>query len=448
MSSTPFDPQDGAVVAWVGDSITHGGLYHRIVADVLTLRHPGRRVCWVNCGISGDSAAGAVGRFDTDTGTYHPTHACVLFGMNDGNRGLYAGEAAAKAGHAAERARALDLHATSMAALVARLQAAGTREVVLISPTVYDQYTRLYGSGEPCGYDDALAAMGASARGLAQRTGCRFVDLHALFLKAFLAAARETERSPYVGEDRVHPLPAGHLLMAVILADAFGVSGGVGHVEFLRGECLRAEGATISDIAREEGGLAWTQLAQALGCPLPDSTLGGAPAELRAAWDRLNRDRLVVGGLPAGTYELRIDGREVLTAHATAWAGGVDLSGLSHAPQVEQAADVVRLSAEYQTYAVSRIRNPIAARMFLVWDRYAMRQKGVDIPEDELAGARRMVEIGEGNPYVLGLYRELLAHGSVSAMGEAAERLRAMQAAVWRAAAVGPRRYVLRRMGT
>jgi len=69
--------RDGDVVCFVGDSITHDGLYHKILSDVVTLRDPARRVRWVNAGISGDSAGGAVGRFDRDVAPHRPrTRSC------------------------------------------------------------------------------------------------------------------------------------------------------------------------------------------------------------------------------------------------------------------------------------------------------------------------------------------------------------------------------------
>ena len=179
-----FEPNTGDTICFIGDSVTHEGLYQKIVSDCWTLRRPERRVRWMNCGISGDSAAGALRRFDWDIAPHRPTTAFVMFGMNDGNRWLYEAEQAGTDGNAAARAEAIAAHVVRMTALVDRLRAVGTRQIVLLSPTVYDQYTRLDAVGEPCGYDDALATMGDAARSLAQRAGVGFVDLHAAFLAA------------------------------------------------------------------------------------------------------------------------------------------------------------------------------------------------------------------------------------------------------------------------
>ena len=77
--------------------------------------------------------------------------------------------------------------------------------------------------------------------------------------------------------------------------------------------------------------------------------------------------------------------------------------------------------------------------MFLNWDRIALRQRGI-ILQDEEAEARHMVAAGEGNPYILGLYRDLLDHGSESAKATAVAQLAAMEAQIRRSAAIPARR--------
>lgn len=56
----PF--RDGDTVVFFGDSITHGGLYHKYIADFYRTRYPERKIRFVNSGIGGDSAAGAMKR--------------------------------------------------------------------------------------------------------------------------------------------------------------------------------------------------------------------------------------------------------------------------------------------------------------------------------------------------------------------------------------------------
>lgn len=90
---------------FLGDSITHGGRFHRYISDYYLTRFPTRTVRFVNAGVSGDSAGGAMGRLDEDVLSQKPTSVAVMFGMNDVNRGSYVADPDAQKG-AAQRAAA------------------------------------------------------------------------------------------------------------------------------------------------------------------------------------------------------------------------------------------------------------------------------------------------------------------------------------------------------
>jgi hypothetical protein len=90
---------------------------------------------------------------------------------------------------------------------------------------------------------------------------------------------------------------------------------------------VAAEGTEVSALAAAGGGLAWTQLDRAL--PLPVS-YDDAETELaqRAGADleSLDQQLLVVSGLAAGRYELKIDGQTAGTFTDADLAKGVNLA--------------------------------------------------------------------------------------------------------------------------
>ena len=441
-----FDPNNGDTICFIGDSITHAGSFHKIIADFWTLRRPERRVRWVNCGISGDCADGALRRFDWDIAPHRPTTAFVMFGMNDGNRWLYEAAQAGTDGNAAARAAAIATHETNMAALLERLQMIGTREIILFSPTAYDQYTRLDAADILCGYEDALAAMGGRVRALAQRAGAGFVDLHAAFQTAVRTEAL-SGRGTYIYDDRVHPLPTGHLLMAITLLQALGATRGVARTEVTVGDAEAvADGATVSAVTTSADGLEWTYTARALPCVAPADAWDTAPEALRAVWRMLNRETLSIHGLAPGRHELSVDGQPVVAADAEAWAAGVDLADIAHAPQVVQAAEVCRLTATRHESVISRVRNTACARIFMGGERSTRQRQGTPLPEDEMAAARELLGVFADSPYIAGLYRDLLAYGSATAQAETQAQLAELDAAIARASAIPPRRYRVRRM--
>lgn len=210
---TPTCPpwRPGAVVAMVGDSITSNGRWWATVREQVLARAPGQPVEFRNCGISGGSASGACQRYDWDIAPHRPTAACVMFGMNDVNRGLY--QEAPSAAQLSERAAALTDVLRHLTALTTRLQQDGV-QVVLVTPTPFDQYAPQRPVPNLPGVDDALAIVGGMVRGLGAGRGLPVVDLHTP-LRLRVAAGE-----PLVGDDRVHPGDAGHAAMAELVLAA------------------------------------------------------------------------------------------------------------------------------------------------------------------------------------------------------------------------------------
>jgi lysophospholipase L1-like esterase len=129
--------EDGDTVVFFGDSLTHGGLYLKYVTDFYRTRYPGRRIRFVNSGIGGDTAGGAMKRIPEDIAEYDPTWVVFHFGMNDVGRGAYNDESSpetlkSRAGAYADYCRNLD-------ALVGKVAEAATRaKFIYMTPTIYD----------------------------------------------------------------------------------------------------------------------------------------------------------------------------------------------------------------------------------------------------------------------------------------------------------------------
>ena len=90
---------------------------------------------------------------------------------------------------------------------------------------------------------------------------------------------------------------------------------------------VAAENTEVSGLAATEGGLSWTQLDRAL--PLPLSFEDGETELAQKAGadiESLDRQPLVVTGLAAGRFELKIDGQSVGTFADAELAKGVNLA--------------------------------------------------------------------------------------------------------------------------
>ena len=109
---------------FLGDSITAQCLYTQYVENYFYTRYPHLRMHFHNAGVSGDTAADALARFDRDVAAYKPNYVAVLLGMNDG---------AAKQFETA----LFDTYRTDMQTLIARIRPSAPLPI-LLTPTMYD----------------------------------------------------------------------------------------------------------------------------------------------------------------------------------------------------------------------------------------------------------------------------------------------------------------------
>ena len=79
----------GDNVAFVGDSITHGGHSSEYIMLYYITRYPDMRVKFLNLGVGGDSASGLLRRMDSEILKAEPKVAFLMIGMNDCSRWLY-----------------------------------------------------------------------------------------------------------------------------------------------------------------------------------------------------------------------------------------------------------------------------------------------------------------------------------------------------------------------
>ncbi len=75
--------QSGDKVAFVGDSITHGGHYHSYIWLFYMTRFPDMPLWFYNCGVGGDTSKEILNRLQDDVLSRNPDYITLTFGMND-----------------------------------------------------------------------------------------------------------------------------------------------------------------------------------------------------------------------------------------------------------------------------------------------------------------------------------------------------------------------------
>lgn len=276
-----------ARVAFIGDSITHNGLYVEYIQHYYASHLPDRRVRVYNLGIGGDAAAHSLGRIE-DMLSVEPTEVVVTFCGNDLGLAHYGQSPSDE--DLAKRAERRRAHTEGMVRLVERLLSHGL-PVTLCSAIGRDEYTP--GTEGICSYGatDALREMYecdlAALVGRLKNTVdylCPIMSLQ----EALVASGRGT----LFRVDRSHVNDLGQAIMARI---------------FLRAQGLPVAVPTVSDLLlgwqeqplpeglhrRRNAGLRWRDLAWVYPHQkdrTPDMTL----AERLAFW----RQELTRGDLP------------------------------------------------------------------------------------------------------------------------------------------------------
>jgi lysophospholipase L1-like esterase len=353
---TPPDPRafrEGDRWCVVGDSITHSGTYHQWVALYWLTRHPERALDVFNCGVSGDTAAGGLTRFDWDILVHRPTVASVMFGMNDVTRTLYS-DAPVTPEIGQKRRERLDAYQKNQRELVARLQRAGVR-VMLVTPTPFDQ-TAAIDRPKQTGVNEALGECAAFLRHLADETGATVVDFYGPMNHLSAALQAKDPAYTFTRGDRVHPTEPWHLVMAYLFLKAQGATPDVARLSLdaTTATVTNAINGRVENLRRTEAGLAFSWAESALPFPI-DPTV--APA---LAWvpfiAELNQEVLQITGLAAGRYELRIDGTAIAAYSADELAHGVNLATETTTPQYQQALAVAALLAKQRELVASDLR--------------------------------------------------------------------------------------------
>ncbi len=326
-------------VVFYGDSITEAGAYCRYVESFILTRFPKLNVSFVNSGWSGDRVTGGGGgtvdqRLDRDVIARKPTVVTILLGMNDGN-------------YQPPNDKAFQTYKEGYSHIVDRLkQALPNARLVLIKPSPYDDVN--FPPSFPGGYTATLDQFSGYVEELAGQSGAECVDFNAP-LKDALAKAKayDADVAKRLIPDRIHPEPAGHLVMASELLKAWEAPKLVSFVDLdaSRGAVVQRMGAYLTNMKFDRGA-SWTEEEACLPFPLEYKNPRVALAIRSAgAMTDLNKEGIRVRGLQAPEYKLRIDDLDVGVFSRQQLEDGIELSSLD-TPMVRQAWQVVLMTQQ------------------------------------------------------------------------------------------------------
>lgn len=390
----------GDKVAFIGDSITHGGRYHSYIYNYYLTRFPTQRFEIYNCGISGDKATSVLKRLDFDVFDKPFNVAVVMLGMNDVSRGLYANPEDTEG--ADKKTKALDDYRSNMEELFKKIDEKAHPKFILIEPSPFDETAELQAK-KSTGVNGALGTCSKYVEELAASNKASIVDFYHPMTELNLSKQKEDPAFTLIGKDRIHPGQVGHTVMAYYFLKAQGVPAIVSEttIDAAESKIVKSENADVSELKTDnQNQVEFKSLEKAL--PFMVDEQANAALSMVPIEKDLDREILTIQNLKPGKYSLKIDDQVVGEYSEKELNEGVNLAMNSKTPQFVQSKAVADLN-ERRRSAENQLRNIVHAEIRL-------RAAKVDLTDSEKVKA--YIEEYAANPkadkYIKGLLGKYL----------------------------------------
>ncbi|MGJ8692537.1 MAG: GDSL-type esterase/lipase family protein [Thalassotalea sp.] len=336
----------GERIVFIGDSITHGGSYHKNIFLFNATRYPNKKLRYYNAGVSGDTAAGTIERFDEDVTRHQPSIATIMLGMNDSESWLYEQApvtATEQAKFLTEQSQIRGKYLANMNTLAESLTALNS-QIIFIKPSIYDDTAQLPKTSL-IGKNAELIHYGKEIEQLAKKHQATIVDFQTPLLKVNKSLQAQDPKASVIGADRVHPAEQGHFVMAYSFLSAQAESQYVSNFQIdakakqlnTFTQCDLTQAVTITSRSVDF----WCQ-----GKTLPFPVEVGQ--QEAAKWvpfqAELNQQFYQVAGLEKGLYQLTIDDTIVGKYSYQTLAKGINLAANRKTPMYQQALKVKALN--------------------------------------------------------------------------------------------------------
>lgn len=328
----------GDQICFIGNSITHVGTFHHYITLFCTTRFPKQRIQIYNCGVSGDTGEGVIKRMDSDILIHHPSISVVMVGMNDVNRDLYSEKLAGDSNTEQLKSKALSDYKRNLEIIVQKL-IANNSKVILEKPSIYDQTARI-STENLFGVNDALKVCSDYIQDIADKYKLTTIDYWTILSQINSKLQKDDPSATIIGNDRVHPGSAGHMVMAWQFLRTTQSPLFVSQISINVSEdnAVQTSNCEISKLKSNKKQLRFLCHENSLPFPLDD---GAAKAlELVPFTKDFNEELLQVQGLRSGNYALYIDDVKINTYSNLELGKGVDLSTMQNTPQYQQALAV------------------------------------------------------------------------------------------------------------
>lgn len=332
--------KDGDRVCFIGNSITMAGGFGGYISLFYATRYPERKINFYNTGIAGNVTQNILDRMQEDILIHKPTWGVVMSGMNDAHDYLYDSASDKDPDIIEKRRKNLDLYVNNLEKIIKELLAAKCN-VIMETPTVYDINPSLPAVNS-IHYNEALKLFASHVKTLATKYHLQVIDYWTILNDLNNEAQKKNSTATIISDDRVHPGPYGHFVMAYQFLKTTQplsfVSKQLITVSTEKPVCFNC---TVSNLKVTSHSVSFISLEHSLPLPLiyQDSLVN---------FNReLNQEIVKVNGLKKGKYHLRIDGAVVGDFSDRDFKQGINIAQNQATPQYKQADKLFTIFRNY-----------------------------------------------------------------------------------------------------
>ena len=351
--------QDGDRVAFIGDSITHIGIYPEFIEHYYQTKNPENDYYFYNKGVSGQEAANILNRLESDIFAYDVNRVTIMMGVNDISGRFNSSTATDETKQAA-----IDRSVGYFEQIIQKCQEKGV-EIAIITPMMYDEDESLTGKLNAGGLNSGLIKMTSQLKALGEQYGIAVYDANTIENEIVSEArANGVTGEIIASNDRTHPTRYGDTIIGYAILKEQGADGLVASTEInAEASTADAQNAEISDISFTADGGTFTYAPKAI--PLAyNSWYKGAEKLVPTLTDELNCEMIKVSGLISGDYTVSLNGTALdRTYTADELANGINIATLSQNPNQAKAAKSHDILVEKNSYT-SKLRGIVLAETF------------------------------------------------------------------------------------
>ena len=323
----------------IGDSITHGGAYHKYIYLYYATRFPNARFDLFNCGVGGDTATGTLSRMNTDILAHKPTIAIIMLGMNDvwwlNNDHITLAD-----------------YTRDLTAMVDQLAKDNCR-VMLFTPSIYDETAKTGTDIDP--KHAGLNLFAQQVRRIAAQKKLPCIDAFGCMMEITAKMQAADPAFTLIHPDRAHPKDEGHFIMAYQFLKDMNQPALVSKLVLN----AKTAQAAVQQNCRAGNVIFGDNISFSLlenSLPFPVSEIPAGAVSLVPFTSDLNQEILQINGLESGDYELLIDQKLMGVYSADEFEQGLNLALVAATPQNIQAQAVAQLNSSRHSIEANKLR--------------------------------------------------------------------------------------------